>query len=110
MKLGRYIFGIIVLILFTLFSLANDEIVRINFPDLLVINIGRSVYLPVYLLISLAIFFGVIIGVFIEYLRNIKLRKEINEKNKRLFKIEDELKKSKEKYLTDEEKILNLLD
>ena len=110
MKLGRYIFGIIVLTLFTLFSLANDEIVRINFPDLLVINIGRSVYLPVYLLISLAIFFGVIIGVFIEYLRNIKLRKEINEKNKRLFKIEDELKKSKEKYLTDEEKILNLLD
>ena len=51
-----------------------------------------------------------IIGVFIEYLRNIKLRKALNEKSKKLLNIEEELQKSKEKFLTEEEKIFNLLE
>ena len=66
--------------------------------------------LPIYLLTSLAIFVGVIIGVLIEYLRNFKLRKAFNENNKKLLKIEKELQKNKEKFLTEEEKIINLLD
>ena len=70
----------------------------------------KSIHLPIYLLTSLAIFFGVIIGVLIEYLRNSKLRKAFNENSKKLLKIEKELKKNKEKFLTEEEKIFNLLD
>ena len=84
--------------------------VRINFPELLATNNEKSVYLPVYLLTSFAIFLGVIIGVFIEYYRNFKLRKAFNENNRKLLKIEKELEKNKEKFLTDEEKIFNLLD
>ena len=110
MKLGRYIFGVFLLALFTLFALANDDLVRINFPDILYGNRENSIYLPVYLLTSLAIFVGVIIGVLIEYLRNSKLRKAFNENNKKLLKIEKELQKNKEKFLTEEEKIFNLLD
>ena len=70
----------------------------------------KSIHLPIYLLTSLAIFVGVIIGVLIEYLRNSKLRKAFNENSKKLLKIEKELKKNKEKFLTEEEKIFNLLD
>ena len=66
--------------------------------------------MPIYLLISSAIFVGVIIGVFIEYLRNIKLRKALNENSKKLLNTEEELQKSKEKFLTEEEKIFNLLE
>ena len=62
------------------------------------------------MLTSLAIFVGVIVGVLIEYLRNFKLRKAFNENNKMLLKIEKELQKNKEKFLTEEEKIINLLD
>ena len=110
MKLGRYITAIILLSLFILFAIANDEIVRINFPELLSLSIEKSIYLPVYLLISSVLCVGIIIGVFIEYLRNMRFRKAFNEKNKRLLKIEEELQKSKEKFLTEEEKIFNLLD
>ena len=110
MKLGRYITAIILLSLFILFAIANDEIVRINFPKVLSLSIEKSIYLPVYLLISSVLFVGVIIGVLIEYLRNMRFRKAFNEKNKKLLKIEEELQKSKEKYLTEEEKIFNLLD
>ena len=110
MKLGRYITAIILLSLFILFAIANDEIVRIKFPEVLSFNIEKSIYLPVYLLISSVLFVGVIIGVLIEYLRNMRFRKAFNEKNKKLLKIEDELQKSKEKFLTEEEKIFNLLD
>ena len=110
MKLWRYIIVIIALILFTLFALANNDTVRINFPGILGTNAKKSVYLPLYLLTSLAIFFGVIIGSFIEYLRNFKLRKAFNENNRKLLKIEKELERSKEKFLTEEEKIFNLLD
>ena len=110
MKLGRYIFVVFLLALFTLFALANDDVVRINFPDILYGNRENGIYLPVYLLTSLAIFVGVIIGAMIEYLRNFNMRKMYNENNKKLLKIEKELQKSKDRLLTEEEKILSLLD
>ena len=110
MKLWRYIFGIFLLTLCTLFALANDDMVMISLPKVLGTVSSKSIYLPIYLLTSLAIFVGVVIGVLIEYLRNFKLRKACNENNKKLLKIEKELQKNKEKFLTEEEKILNLLD
>ena len=110
MKLGRYITIFILLALFILFAIANDEIVTINFPEVLSLNIEKSIYLPLYLLISSVLFVGIIIGVIIEHLRNIRFRRDFNEKNKKLLKVEKELKKSKEKFLTEEEKIFNLLD
>ena len=84
--------------------------VMISLPQVLGTVSGKSIYLPIYLLTSLAIFVGVVIGVLIEYLRNFKLRKAFNENNKKLLKIEKELQKNKEKFLTEEEKIFNLLD
>jgi uncharacterized integral membrane protein len=110
MKLGRYTTIVILLSLFILFAIANDEIVTINFPEVLSLNIEKSIYLPLYLLISSVLFVGIIIGVIIEHLRNIRLRRDFNEKNKKLLKVERELKKTKEKFLTEEEKIFNLLD
>ena len=110
MKLGRYITGIILLSLFILFAIANDDMVRINFPGILDLGIEKSIYLPIYLLVSSAVFVGVIIGALMEYLRNVRFRKAYNKKNKKLLKIEQELQKSKEKFLTEEEKIFNLLD
>ena len=110
MKLWRYIFGVFVLTLFILFALANDDMILVKFPNILEVSPGKSIYLPIYLLASLAIFVGVIIGVLIEYLRTMKLRKAFNENNKKLLKIEKELQRSKEKFLTEEEKIFNLLD
>ena len=110
MKLGRYITIFIFLSLFTLFAIANDEIVMISFPEVLSLNVEKSIYLPVYLLISSVLFVGIIIGVFIEYIRNMRFRRDFHEKNKKLLKVEEELQKSKEKLLTEEEKIFNLLD
>ena len=110
MKLWRYIFGIFLLTLCTLFALANDDMVMISLPKVLGTVSSKNIYLPIYLLTSLAIFVGVIIGVSIEYLRNIKLRKAFNENNKKLSEIKKELQNNKEKFLTEEEKILNLLD
>jgi uncharacterized integral membrane protein len=110
MKLWRYIFGIFLLTLCTLFALANDDMVMISLPQVPGTVSGKSIYLPIYLLTSLAMFVGVIIGVLIEYLRNFKLRKAFNENNKKLLKIEKELQNTREKFLTEEEKILNLLD
>ena len=110
MKLGRYITIVILLSLFILFAIANDEIVTLSFPEVLGLNIEKSIYLPLYLLISSVLFVGIIIGVIIEHLRNIRFRRDFNEKNKKLLKVEQELKKTKEKFLTEEEKIFNLLD
>ena len=93
-----------------MFALANDDMVMISLPKVLGTVSGKNIYLPIYLLTSLAIFAGVIIGVLIEYLRNFKLRKAFNENNKKLLKIEKELQNNKEKFLTEEEKIFNLLD
>ena len=80
MKLGRYITIVILLLLFILFAIANDEIITLNFPEVLSLSIEKSIYLPVYLLISSVLFVGIMIGVLIEYLRNIRFRKAFNEK------------------------------
>ena len=93
-----------------MFALANDDMIMVSLPSILGTVSVKSIYLPIYLLNSLAIFVGVIIGVLIEYLRNSNLRKAFNENNKKLLKIEKELQKNKEKFLTEEEKIFNLLD
>lgn len=110
MRLGRYILSIAFLCLFILFALANDDFIRISFPDIPGLNSGRSIHLPIYLFASLAIFFGLAIGVFIEFSRNSKFRKTFNENKKKLLNAEKELQKSKEKFLTEDEKIFNLLD
>ena len=110
MKLWRYSFVIFLLTLCTLFALANDDMVMISLPNILGTVSGKSIHLPIYLLTSLAIFVGVIIGVLIEYLRNSKLRKAFNKNNKNLLNIEKELQNNKEKFLTEEEKIIKLLD
>ena len=110
MKLGRYITIVILLSLFIIFAIANDEIVMINFTEVLSLKFEKSIYLPLYLLISSVLFVGIIIGVIIEHLRSLRFRRDLNEKNKKLFKVEQELKKTKEKFLTEEEKIFNLLD
>ena len=110
MKLGRYITTVILLAIFILFAIANNEIVTLNLPEVLSLNIEKSIYLPLYLLISSVLFVGIIIGVIIEHLRNIRFRRDFSEKNKKLLKVEQELKKTKEKFLTEEEKIFNLLD
>ena len=93
-----------------MFALANNDMVMVSLPKILGTVSSKGIYLPIYLLTSLAIFVGVIIGVLIEYLRNFKLRKAFNENSKKLLKIEKELQNNKEKFLTEEEKILNLLD
>ena len=110
MKLGRYILVVIFLSLFILFALANDDLVRISIPIIPGVSFGRSIYLPIYLLASLSMFIGLVIGVFIEYLRNLWLRKAFNENKKKLLFTEKELQKSKDKFLTEDEKIFNLLD
>ena len=110
MKFGRYILGIVFLSFFILFALENDDLIRLSFPSILGTNTGRIIYLPMYLFASLAMFVGIAIGIFIEYLRNFKLRKDFNEKRRKLSSVEKELKLSKEKFLTEDEKIFNLLD
>ena len=110
MKLGRYIMAVTLLALFILFAIANDEIVRINFPQVPNLSIRKSIYLPVYLLTLSVLFIGIMIGILVEYFRNMRFRKAFNEKKKKLLEIEAELQKSKEKFLTEEEKIFKLLD
>ena len=110
MKLGRYILSIVILSLFILFALANDDLIKISFPHIPGINSGWSIYTPIYLFASVAVFVGLAIGVFVEYSRNFRLRKAFNENKKKLLNTQKELQKSKEKFLTEDEKIFNLLD
>ncbi len=110
MKLARYILSIVFLSIFILFAIANNDLVLINFPNIPGVTSGKSIYLPIYLFASLAILVGLAIGVLIEYLRNFRIRKTFNENKKKLFNTEKELQKSKEKFLTEDEKIFNMLD
>ena len=111
MKLGRYIFGIALLVILIPFALANDIWVKlIIIPKGMMTDIDKVVSLPLYILVYLALFVGVLVGITIENFRNTKLRSTIKENNKRLNEVEAELRRSKEKFLSEEEKILDLLD
>ena len=111
MNLWRYILVCLLIVFFIAFALVNDDSVKVHIYLNLFMEGGLEfIYLPIYLIVFFTLFFGVVVGIFIEHLRYVRLRNLMRLKESELIKMKMELQKNKEKFFSEEEKIMDMLN
>ena len=111
MNLWRYVLGLLVICSFLAFALANDELVKINIYLNLIMEGGLMfIYLPIYVVVFLTLFFGVFVGIILEHIRYIKLRNLLRLRESELRKTKLDLETNKERFFSEEEKIMDMLN
>jgi len=111
MNLWRYAFGLLVILGFLAFALANDEPVKVNIYLNLIMEGGlKFVYLPIYVVVFSTLFVGVFVGIILEHIRYVKLRNLLRLKESELRKTKTDLEINKERFFSEEEKIMDLLN
>ena len=103
--------GLLVVFGFLAFALANDERVKINIYLNLILEDGiKFIYLPIYLIVFLTLFFGVFVGIILEHIRYIKLRNLLRLRENELRNVKIDLETNKERFFSEEEKIMDKLN
>tara|TARA_B100001250_G_C19592844_1_gene697120 strand:- start:397 stop:732 length:336 start_codon:yes stop_codon:yes gene_type:complete len=111
MSLWRYSFGFLLIVFFIAFALANDDSVKIYIYLNLIKEGGQEfLYLPIYVIVFLTLFLGVLIGTTIEHIRYVKLRNLLRQRETELREKKIELDKNKERFFSEEEKIMDMLN
>ena len=111
MNLWRYTLGLLVIFGLMAFALANNETVKINiYLNLLMEDGLKFIYLPIYVIVFLTLFFGVFVGIILEHIRYIKLRNLLRLKESELRKTKIDLESNKERFFSEEEKIMDMLN
>ena len=111
MNLWKYALGLLVIFGFLAFALANDEPVKINIYLNLIMEGGlKFIYLPIYVIVFLTLFFGVLLGLILEHIRYIKLRNLLRLRESELRKTKLDLETTKERFFSEEEKIMDMLN
>ena len=111
MNLWRYTLGLLVIFGLMAFALANNETVKINIYLNLFMEGGlKFIYLPIYVIVFLTLFFGVFIGIVLEHIRYIKLRNLLRLKENELRKVKIDLESNKQRFFSEEEKIMDMLN
>ena len=111
MNLWRYTLGLLVIFGLMAFALANNETVKINiYLNLLMEDGLKFIYLPIYVIVFLTLFFGVFIGIVLEHIRYIKLRNLLRLKENELRKVKIDLESNKQRFFSEEEKIMDMLN
>ena len=111
MSLWRYALGLLVIFSFLAFALANDEPVKINIYLNVIMEGGlKFFYLPIYVIVFSTLFFGVFVGIILEHLRYIKMRNLLRLRENELRKIKIDLESNKQRFFSEEEKIMDMLN
>lgn len=113
MRYIRYLFLAIVGLALILLALANRDFVTLKLlPDELVSVLGLSgtISLPLFAVILLGVFLGLVIGFVWEYLREYKHRRDLSKSKKEVRGLEREVRKLKGKTGDDKDDILALIE
>lgn len=113
MRFIRYIFLVAVGICLVIIALANRSIVSLSLmpPELAgVFGLSGSVSMPLFLVIFLGVLAGLLIGFVWEYLREFKMRSDLNTKKRELHRMERQVRVLKEKTGEGKDDILALIE
>lgn len=113
MRFLRLLFIILLAIILVAVALANRETVTLNvFPA----NLGQylggrwSVDLPLFLVIFLAVAFGMLAGLVWEYLREAHVRREARNRSAEVARLEREVGSLRERHANPRDEVLAILD
>ena len=113
MRYIRYVFLIVVGVCLVTVALANRSMVTLHLmPSELadVFQIVGSISLPLFLVIFLGVLLGLLIGFIWEYLREFKIRSDLNHKNRDVHRLERQVKVLREKAGEGKDDVLALIE
>ena len=113
MRFIRPLFVTLLAIILIAIALANREIVTLNaFPA----NFGQylggtwSIQLPLFLVIFLAIVFGVVVGLIWEWLREAHIRREARARASQVAQLEREVGQLRDRHASPRDEVLAIVD
>ncbi|RNF34228.1 LapA family protein [Paracoccus methylarcula] len=113
MRFLRLLFIVLLAIILVAVALANRGIVTLNaFPA----NLGQylggrwSIELPLFLVIFLAVAFGMLMGLIWEYLREAHVRREARNRSAEVARLEREVGSLRERHANPRDEVLAIID
>ena len=114
MRRIRYAFFILISLALVVLALANRGPVELRLlPESVAVGIGfgtQSLQLPLFLVILLGVFIGLVLGFLWEYLREHKHRAALSNKETEVRRLEREIKQMKDEQGEEKDEILELLE
>ncbi len=111
MRYLRYSFYAVLMLVLVLLALANREMVTLAvLPEQLAKFFPVSVQLPMYVVLMLAMLFGLMVGYILEYFREHKIRREVSAKKREVASLTQEVDTLKRAAGKEEDDVLALLN
>ncbi len=111
MRYLRYSFYAVLMLILIVLALANREVVTLALlPEQLARFMPVSVQVPMYIVIMLAMLFGLLVGYILEYFREHKIRREAAQKRREVAKLSQEVDSLKKQSGVEEDDVLALLN
>ncbi|RMC37622.1 LapA family protein [Paracoccus alkanivorans] len=113
MRFLRLLFIVLLAIVLVAVALANREMVTLNaFPVNLDAYLGGkwSVELPLFMVIFLAVAFGMLAGLIWEYLREAHVRREARNRSAEVARLEREVGSLRERHANPRDEVLAIID
>ena len=113
MRFLRLPFIVLLAIILVAVALANRETVTLNaFPANLGTYLGvkSSIELPLFLVIFLAVAFGMLAGLIWEYLREASIRREVRNRSAEVSRLESEVGSLRQRHANPRDEVLAIVD
>ncbi len=111
MKYLIYLVYILIALILVTVAVANPEMVRVTLlPEWFPIWGGLGLTLPLFAHVYIALFVGIAMGLFFEYLREARYRKQARRAKKALKKTEAQLDKTKKKSGDHDDEVLAIIE
>lgn len=113
MRFLRLLFIVLLAIILVAIALANREIVTLNaFPANLgtFLGVRSSIELPLFLVIFVAVAFGMLAGLIWEFLREANIRREARNRSAEVSKLESEVGSLRDRHANPRDDVLAIVD
>ncbi len=113
MRFLRLLFIVLLAIVLVAVALANREMVTLNaFPANLgaFLGVKSSIELPLFLVIFVAVAFGMLAGLMWEYLREASIRREVRNRSAQVSRLENEVDSLRDRHANPRDEVLAIVD
>ncbi|MDP0927523.1 LapA family protein [Paracoccus onubensis] len=113
MRFLRLLFIVLLAIVLVAVALANREMVTLNaFPANLgaFLGVKSSIELPLFLVIFVAVAFGMLAGLVWEYLREASIRREVRNRSAQVSRLENEVDNLRDRHANPRDEVLAIVD
>ena len=111
LRAAKVFSGLVFILIFVCLGTLNQQSINIVLlPELLISGRRGNFEVPLFLVVTVAIFLGFVVGSFLEHSRSKKIKKCLKEKSKRLKEINIKIKDMEKKFGVEDDEVFSLLN